>query len=57
MLGDFSAFKVFGHYLAWVVVMGNGNNTAGKLDVAKTLLPKQGEAVEWLAAFQLTFEI
>lgn len=37
--------------------MGNGNNTAGKLDVAKILLPKQGEAVEWLAAFQLTFEI
>ena len=36
--------------------MGNGN-TAGKLDVAIILLPKQGEASEWLAAFKLTFEI
>lgn len=50
------AFKMFSHYRACVVVMGNGN-TAEKLDVAIILLPKQGEAMERLAAFQLTFEI
>lgn len=50
------AFKMFSSYHACVVGMGNGN-IAGKLDVAIILLPKQGEVMEWLAAFQFTFEI
>jgi len=46
------ALKMFGHYHACVTVRGN-RNTAGKLIVAIIPLPKQGQAAEWLAIFQL----
>lgn len=45
---------MFTHYRACIVVVGNGN-TAGKLDVAKILLPKQEEGVEWFAAVKFFF--
>lgn len=37
------------------MVIGN-RNSAGELDMAVIAQPKQGEATEWAAAFQLAME-
>lgn len=45
-------FKMFSHYCACMMVVGNGN-AAGKLDVAKIPLPNKEEGVEWFAAVNI----